>query len=307
MFWIDLIIGVILMLSGWAVYRNPMLISGVNTMSNKRLAKVDLEGLKLGFRNIFLICGGAIVLLGGIFTLAHLPDGFHLVMELVAVLALVIACFVLSKRYDMGLQGEEGEKERKKNWIAIIVTVVAFAVILFFFFKGSKPATVEVTEDYITAKGGGYSASIAINDITEANVLTDWPDIAIRTNGISTDNVGIGHFRLKNGESCMMFVCTDGGPLLEVRTADGKLYYLNCATEEETLKMIAKVKEMMNDRPVTGNHNHDTFYRHGGQESAISQTRRRHSSAWEIAGQARNDDKGLDYVVQDSVLKTMLS
>ena len=243
MFWIDLITGVSLMLLGWAVYRNPMLISGVNTMSKKRLAKVDLDGLKLAYRNVFLICGGVTVLLGSIFSLAHLSWGFHLMMQLLAVFALVIASVVLGKRYDMGLQGEEGKKERVKNWIAIIVTVVAFAVILFFFFKGSKPATIEVSEETITAKGGGYSASIALNDITEANILTDWPDIAIRTNGISTDNVGIGHFRTKGGESCMMFVCTDGGPLLEVRTVDGKLYYLNCGTEEETLEMIAKVKQ----------------------------------------------------------------
>lgn len=241
-FWIDLITGVILMLSGWAVYRNPMLISGVNTMSKKRLAKVDLEGLKLGFRNVFLISGGAIVLLGGIFTLTHLPMGFHLVMQLLAIFAAVVASVVLSKRYDAGLQGEEGKKERKKNWIAIIITVVGFAVILFFFFKGSKPATVEVSGEYITAKGGGYSASIPLSDITEANILTDWPDFPIRTNGIATEDVGIGHFRKKGGESCMLFVCTDGGPLLEVRTVDGKLYYLNCATEEETLEMIAKVK-----------------------------------------------------------------
>ena len=242
MFWIDLIMGVILMLSGWAVYRNPMLISGVNTMSKKRLAKVDLDGLKLGFRNVFLICGGAIVLLGGIFTLTHLPMGFHLVMQLVAILALVIACFVLSKRYDMGMQGEEGKKERKKNWIAIIITVVAFAVILFFFFKGSKPATIEVSEEYITAKGSGYSASIPLTDITETTVLNYWPPISIRTNGLSTDKVSIGHFRLKSGESCMLFLCVEGGLVLEVRTVDGELYYLNCATEEETLEMIAKVK-----------------------------------------------------------------
>ena len=230
------------MLTGWAVYKFPMMISGVNTMSKKRLAKVDLEGLKLGFRNVFLICGGAIVLLGGIFTLAYLPMGFHLVMQLVAILALVVACFVLSKRYDMGLQGEEGKKERRKNRIAIIIIVVVFALVLFFFFKGSKPATVEVSEDYITAKGGGYSASIALNDITEANVLAHWPSFPIRTNGLATDDVAIGHFRKKGGESCMLFVCTDGGPLLEVRTVDGKLFYLNCATEEETLEMIAKVK-----------------------------------------------------------------
>ena len=242
MFWIDLITGASLMLLGWAVYRNPMLISGVNTMSKKRLAKVDLDGLKLGYRNVFLICGGATVLFGGIFTLAHLPYGFHLVMQLVAVFALVIACIVLGKRYDAGLQGEEGKKERTKNWIAIIVTIVAFAVILFFFFKGSKPATIVVSEDYITAKGGGYSASIPVADITTTTVLNYWPPISIRTNGVSTDNVNIGHFRLKNGESCMIFACTTGGPLLEVRTADDKLYYLNCATEEETLEMIAKVK-----------------------------------------------------------------
>ena len=109
MFWIDLITGASLMLLGWAVYRNPMLISGVNTMSKKRLAQVDLDGLKLGYRNVFLICGGATVLFGGIFTLAHLPYGFHLVMQLVAVFALVIACIVLGKRYDAGLQGEEGK------------------------------------------------------------------------------------------------------------------------------------------------------------------------------------------------------
>ena len=242
MFWIDLSTGVTLMLLGWAVYRNPMLISGVNTMSKKRLAQVDLDGLKQGYRNVFLICGGVILLLGGVFTLAHVPVGFHMVMQLTVVFALVIASVVLGKRYDAGINGEEGKKERAKNWIAIIVTVVAFAVILFFFFKGSKPATIEVSEDYIKAKGGGYSASICMDDIAVTTVLSHWPAISIRTNGISTDKVNIGHFRLKNGESCMMFLCEDGGPVLEVRTVEGKLYYLNCATEEETQDMIAKVK-----------------------------------------------------------------
>ena len=142
----------------------------------------------------------------------------------------------------MGMQGDEGKKERRKNWIGIIITIVVFAIVLFFFFKGNKPATVEVSDDYITAKGGGYSALIATADIASTTVLSNWPDISLRTNGLSTDNVSIGHFRLTSGESCMMFLCDDGGPLLEVRTVDGKLYYLNCATEEETLEMIAKVK-----------------------------------------------------------------
>ena len=43
----------------------------------------------------------------------------------------------------------------------------------------------------------------------------------------------------------MLFLCDDGGPVLEVRTIDGGLYYLNCATEEETLEMISKVKQII--------------------------------------------------------------
>ena len=72
-------------------------------------------------------------------------------------------------------------------------------------------------------------------------MLSTWPAISFPT-GLSTDKVNIGHFPLKSGEDCMMFICCDVNSVLEVRTVDGKLYYLNCATEEETLKMIEKVK-----------------------------------------------------------------
>ena len=191
--------------------------------------------------------------------------------------------------------------------MAIIITVVAFAVILFFFFKGSKPATIEVSEDYITAQGGGYSASIPLNDITEANVLTDWPSFPIRTNGIATDDVGIGHFRKKGGESCMLFVCDDGGPLLEVRTVDGALYYFNCATEEETMEMIAKVKSVIRSRQTTGYNDTHTLCPHGGgtviprKRNAISQARRRSPKAWEIAGQARNEGKEAQFTTFSSL------
>lgn len=249
MFWMQIISGVTLMLTGLLVYRFPMLISGVNTMSKKRLAKVDLEGLKSAYRNVFLICGGVLLLIGGMTFFVHISMGAHLIVFSVVMMALVIACVMLGKRFDLGLQGEEGKKERRKNWIGIIIGFVASAAMLVFFFKGDKPAIVEVSEDYITAKGSGYSASIAMSDIAETHVLTSWPDISIRTNGLATEKVGIGHFRLKNGENCMMFVCVDGGPMLEVRTMDGGLYYLNCATEEETLEMIAKVKQQKPNQP----------------------------------------------------------
>ena len=66
MIWTDIILGVSLMLVGLLVYRNPMLISGVNTMSKERLSKVDLEGMKRALRNVMMISGAVLLLLGGL-------------------------------------------------------------------------------------------------------------------------------------------------------------------------------------------------------------------------------------------------
>ena len=230
------------MLTGLLVDRHPRMISGINTMSNERLAKVDLDGLKRGLRNVLLIAGATMLLLAILTYFVHIPEAFNMIALFAVTMAIVVSFALISKRYDAGLQGEEGKKERRKNWIVLFIVLLVFAAVIPLFFIGTKPALIEVTEEHIEAKSGMYNATIPMSDITETNVLTDWPDFPIRTNGIASEDVGIGHFRTKDGEKCMLFVCTDGGPLLEVRTVDGKLYYLNCATEEETLEMIAKVK-----------------------------------------------------------------
>ena len=294
------------MLAGLLVYRFPMLISGVNTMSKERLSKVNLEGLKRVMRNAFLISGAIVILLGGLSTLVHIREDVHYALMMAVVFGMVIAVLLLSRRYDAGLQGEAGRKERRKSWIAIILVAVVLLATVFFFFVGTKPATVDVSADGITAKGGGYSATIPVADISEATVLSDWPAISLRTNGVGTDKVCIGHFRLKNDEKCMMFLCVDGGPVLEVRTVDGKLYYFNCATEEETKEMIDKVKAVLGANSVIGNYNAYSLYPHGGQGSAISQTRRRHPSAFGIAGRARNEGKEQGVVVLGDVSKTTM-
>ena len=286
------------MLTGLLVDRHPRMISGINTMSNERLAKVDLDGLKRGLRNVLLIAGAVILLLAILTYFVHIPEAFNMIALFAVTMAIVVSFALISKRYDAGLQGEEGKKERRKNWIVLFIVLLVFAAVIPLFFIGTKPALIEVTEGCIEAKSGMYKATIPMSDITETNVLTDWPDFPIRTNGIASEHVGIGHFRKKGGESCMLFVCTDGGPLLEVRTMDGRLYYLNCATEEETLEMIAKVKSVIRSRQTTGYNDTHTLNPHGGGTSAISQARRRTLFAWEIAGQARNEGYGVRSVCQ---------
>lgn len=242
MFWIDLTIGLILIISGFLTYRFPTMISGVSTMSKKRQAKINLEAMGRDFCIIQVVGGAVMLLFGALSTVVSVSMGVHLVVIFVVVFVMVVVSMLVTRKHDAGLRGEEGRKERRKSWIAVIFAFVISAVVLFFFFKGGKPATIEVSEDQLTAKGGGYSTTIPLTDIVTATSLSQWPEVSLRTNGLSTEKVSIGHFLLKNGERCMLFLCVEGGPVLEVRTSDGKLYYLNCATEAETLEMIAKVK-----------------------------------------------------------------
>ena len=145
--------------------------------------------------------------------------------------------------------------------------------------KLKRPATVEASDDYITAKGSAYSASIPVADIATTTILSDWPAISHGTDHLSTNKVNIGHFRLKSGESCMLFLCVDGGPVLEVCTNDGQLYYLNCATEEETLEMIDKVKQIVNVKlSVASRHCETSFRENGGSNLEIKSTHRIASS-----------------------------
>lgn len=244
MIWTDIILGVSLMLVGLLVYRNPMLISGVNTMSNERLSKVDLDGMKRALRNVMMISGAVLLLLGGLSALVDIPEGLHFALMMAVVVAMTVAAFRVTWRYDAGCQGEEGRKERRKGGIVLAIVVVLLVASIGFYFFSSGPARIVVSSDGITAKSSLYKANIPVTDIASTTELSEWPDIAMRTNGVGTSEVSIGHFRLKNGESCMLFLCLDGGPVLEVRTNDGQLYYLNCATEEETLAMMAEVKAL---------------------------------------------------------------
>lgn len=249
MFWTDLIMGAIFIVLGLLIYRFPKLIAGLNTMSKERMAKVNVEALKSGMRRVFLIGGAVMLLMAGLSTQVNISVAVHIAVVLFVGFGVVIACVLLGSKHDNAVLEKDDLKESRMERIGVRVLLVGVilipAIVMLFVIRDIRPAKIQVSEDYITAKGGGYNASIPINDITEATTLSQWPDIAIRTNGVSTHRFNFGHFQLKNGEDCMMFFHKDGGPLLEVRTIDGKLYYLNCATEEETIEMIAKMKHII--------------------------------------------------------------
>ena len=298
--YINLGIGLLLIVSGLLCYRNPNLINPYGGMSPERKALVDIEGLKRMVAIAFCATGFLLIVTATLSMTKVIGEMTSVYVMIALVTAMMVPLFIAMWKYngfgrdkENHLSYDAKQREKKKNkitaWVVVIITLLSLALIPILFLWGNKGPKYEISSESIKVKGGGYHATIPVADIIADSVWEHWPGIALRTNGMSTNKANLGHFRLKNGENCMMFIHEDGGPLLELRTADGGLYYLNCATEEETLEMIEKVKKVMDAIPSTGYNDIHSLYPHGGGTSAISPMRRHTLFAWEIAGQARNE------------------
>ena len=305
--YVNLGMGLLLIVVGWLCYRYPNLINPYGGLPPERKALVDIDGLKRVVAITFAVTGFLLVVTATLSMTKAIDEMMTVNVMVALVLAMMIPLFIAMKKYNGFGRDKENrlsldvkQREKRKNkitiWSVVILTLLSLALIPILFIWGNKGPKYDISSECIKVKGGGYHATIPVADITSDSVWEQWPGIAIRTNGMSTNKANLGHFRLKNGENCMLFIHKEGGPLLELRTADGGLYYLNCSTKEETLEMIEKVKEVIRSRQTTGYNDSHSLCPHGGGTSAISQARRRIPNAWEIAGQARNEGYGAFYI-----------
>ncbi len=247
-------IGLLLIVSGLLCYRYPNLINPYGGMSPERKALVDIEGLKRLVAITFCVTGFLLIVTASLSMTKVIGEMTGVYVMIALITAMMVPLFIAMWRYNGFGRDKENRlsydaklREKRKNKITIcsvvIITLLSLALIPILFLWGNKGPKYDISSDCIKVKGGGYHATIPVADITSDSVWEKWPGIALRTNGMSTNKANMGHFRLKNGENCIMFIHKDGGPLLELRTTDGGLYYLNCATEEETNEMIEQVKK----------------------------------------------------------------
>ena len=255
--YINLGLGLLLIVVGVLCYRNPNLINPYGNMSPERKALVDIEGLKKAVAITFAVTGFVLIVIATLSMTKVIGEMTSVYVMIALVTAMMVPLFIAMWKYNGFGRDKENrlsydvkQREKKKNkitiWVVVIITLLSLALIPILFLWGNKGPKYEISSESIKVKGGGYHATIPVADITSDSIWEHWPGIALRTNGMSTNKANMGHFRLKNGESCMMFIHEDGGPLLELRTADGGLFYLNCAKEDETLEMIRNVKEAIN-------------------------------------------------------------
>ena len=234
-----------IILAGILCYKFPNQINPYGGMSPERKALVDIDGLRRSILWIMVATGIAFLLLA----VFHKYLAAHPILDFWAIMgicvAMLVAVLIAMKRHNGWGKDQDGTiyTHDKGRSVVIIVAVVISVVTVTVLERSDKSSQIEV-KDSVLHISGMYGRDIPMEDIATMKVLDEMPVMAMRTSGSSFKNKNKGHFLTQNDEKCLLFVTYNGGPYIELRTADD-LIYLNRETPEETTKLIDELKRAM--------------------------------------------------------------
>lgn len=243
MLFANIFVGVLIILAGILCYKFPNQINPYGGMSPERKALVDIDGLRRSILWIMVATGIAFLLLAVFhkYLAAHPMIDFWAVMGICA--AMLVAVLIAMKRHNGWGKDKDGATytHDKGRSVVIIVAIVISVVTVTVLERSDKSSQIEV-KDSMLHISGMYGRDIPMEDIATMKVLDEMPVMAMRTNGSSFKNKNKGHFLTTDDEKCMLFVTYNGGPYIELRTAD-ELIYLNRETPEETKMLIEELEK----------------------------------------------------------------
>ena len=129
--------GIILILLGWAIYRNPNWINPYGEMSPERKALVDIEGLKRAVAITFGVGGGLLIVAGLLSAFSVIDDNTSGIVMAVVCTVMIVPLVIAMRRYNGFGRDENGEgyyslhmNKAAKITVAIFTVMVLAVVVL---------------------------------------------------------------------------------------------------------------------------------------------------------------------------------
>ena len=246
MHYMNLGFGIFMIFMGWLCYRYPKLINPYGGMPPERQALVDIGGLKKALAITFGVDGLLLIVLFALGISHIVSENFAIFATAPILLAIIIPMLIAMKKYNgygrdkSGKSYKEQHLEKPSKWALVIIALTMVSVVVVIVVS-SKPASISLGgESFKTS--GGYGIEVRYDEIVSMEILEKMPAMKMRINGSSTAGVSKGWFLTKEGEKCLLFVNYNGGPYIELRTAD-QLVYMNCASREKTLEIIETLSQ----------------------------------------------------------------
>ena len=129
--------GLILMLLGWLIYRNPNWINPYGEMPPERKALVDIEGLKRAVALTFGLGGGLLIIAGLLSAFKVIDDNTSGIVMGAVCTAMIVPLVIAMRKYNGFGRDENGEgyyslyMNKAAKITVVIVTVMVAAVVVF--------------------------------------------------------------------------------------------------------------------------------------------------------------------------------
>ena len=129
--------GLILMLLGWLIYRNPNWINPYGEMPPERKALVDIERLKRSVAITLGVAGGLMIIAGLLSAFKVIDDNTGGIVMGAVCLAMAVPLVIAMRRYNGFGRDENGEgyyslyMNKAAKITVVVVTVVVTAVVVF--------------------------------------------------------------------------------------------------------------------------------------------------------------------------------
>jgi len=202
---------VLLIIIGLLVVRFPNLISGVNTLSEKEKARIDIKGLSHSTRNGMMTMGILMIVsvpFLDILGLKHYVGGAMLTIIFVGVAYLLVS----SNRF---MKKAELSKETKwlKKFVRIILSVATMLAITLIVYGSVQPKII--LENKIVSTSGMMGITFVLEDMVLIDSISA---IGRKTYGFDFGEVRKGDFKLKNKKKATLFLQSLTGPYIILQT-----------------------------------------------------------------------------------------
>lgn len=231
---VNLIVGLLLIGTGFLVKAAPDLIAGYNTMPKDKKKHVDLDGLSTLMRNGLIIIGLLTIIGYYLFKWVGFSQLANSSM-LIVILSGTITMAIKARKFDHNQQ-----KKTKQTYFILGFTVVFVLGLIFYGFIPTKTRVSEETVKF----SGMYGFEMKISEIQSIELVKEIPNIEIRTNGFSFGSINKGTFKLTDWGKCKLFVQSGNQLFLIINSTNGTKTIINDKNPTVTEDNYNKIKRM---------------------------------------------------------------
>lgn len=239
-----ILFGGIMLIMGLLVHKAKLyfLISGYNTYSSEKKENVDVESTAklIGY---YGYANAAVFFAAGV--LEYLDVKIGMIPPIIFMVVSTMILLWKIQKYDGNVYDDNGQmKKSSKVQLLIVILILGgtFLFVGFMMFASSRDISVHIVDQGIEIEGM-YGEAYEWSAMEELTLLSDLPDITLRTNGSAIGSKLKGHFRMNEFGAVKLFMDASVPPYIYFET-NGKPVIFNLGDRVKTEEFYKKMMEM---------------------------------------------------------------